>query len=811
MRGIALVFLLGTLARAEELAKTTLVWRDFPADAPAHLLLVEPGKATKLRVGCTTAISVTLRIKPKPRLLVDGKLHPLPATIKGAQFTWKHEQLHVRTKQRWTGAVVLGKRHRPVAFLGNTLLLDLDGDLDLAGAHEAALSGAAFGWQGFGYRAVIAPGKDAPTLTIDAMKPAPPDRRPAWRPPPSPTLPRWTIWTDPEKDKLSTLKTRFRRDRKRHRREKFPSVFVQRHLHEIGMLRTSKAFSFLWSVATKDKDIRTRAHAVEAMGFPEYAKHAGKVEKLARGEADQRPSKLFGFAPTYKVHAAAAEALHYMGAKNRLRVYLDLLQSSSDDELSGACLRCIGYLGTQQAYDQLSDRLDAAVKEKRSSLVDDLYRGVRHCPRTPVLEWMVAATKTVLARDEGIEDLFALRYPQARDAALALAKEKKSFLLDEDRTRVARVLATAGDAESVQAALRKPVVSDETTLQRLLPAVRDPRAIRVMLVELDGDHRELVLGILQQIPVPAVRRELIARLRNAPVPALIRAVAHVGGEGARAAVLEAARKGGPELRIAAAMGFGGTGTMDKNVRALLETMCTASSAEERAAAWAALPEATAAMLARASKDPSWLVRRAALRAASRLGHGDWAKAQEPKRLALRADAARASGQPLPQPILTIAGIPIHSDHIVFVTDATGEATVAAAIKKLPDGTRVNVISVRQEQPAWATTVQLLDRAGRSTIRRFLKRPAVSAKQRPAFADSFAQALGDPEADTIVLIGATPWGQRASNPVFRRLARLDPTGSRTVQAIATINASELFRRLAQRSGGRYVKQQEPTIE
>ena len=140
-----------------------------------------------------------------------------------------------------------------------------------------------------------------------------------------------------------------------------------------------------------------RSVAVEAMGFPEYVADADKVEAIARRNADARPSEIFGQAPTYKIHAAAVVALHYMGAPGRDLLYHRLLDSG-DSEVFGAAARCLGYTGTRQAQETLGEMLDFRIGRATTGL-DDLYRGARHGPAAPKLGWMLAVRDQAWTRD----------------------------------------------------------------------------------------------------------------------------------------------------------------------------------------------------------------------------------------------------------------------------------------------------------------------------------------------------------------------------------------------------------------------------
>jgi hypothetical protein len=749
----ALVLALSCLlaAQAEESpASATLTWKAIDLnDCPPHAV----GQQDKsLTVGPAIVVPVEQSGTKSPKLEIEGAEQTLESgdtrlSLDGTDLLlrWDGTRLTLRASRRMQGSVVLAGRLRSVAFLGSTLLLDLDGDRNLAGNHEIVRPGEPFSLRGRGYEALFEPRTGV--LKLHPVEMAPPQRLRAWTPPRPPVEPRWVFWTKPG-GKLSKLAAEYRRERKARRREKFPDVFVKRLLYEIGLLRTRKALRFLRTVYEKDKNVRVRAVAVEAMGFPEHVAEAKKLFEVARRPADSRPSEMFGTAPTYKIHAAAAEALHFMNAPDRADLYFELLDAS-DSELAGACARGLGYLGTEEGWVALAQRLDAHVTAEKRSIggadVDDLYRGVRHGPHPPKLAWMLAARDEVFTRDMVLRDLLALGYPDARDHALALATAKRHVWLPEDLEPIATALATAADAEAVRVALAPPVASARGPLRRLLPAVRDPAALQALIEALDGPANLLALDILAQIPVPQVSDALRARLAAKPSIGLIEAVARTGGLS-------------PDF-----------------VTGLLQS----KDWRERVAGLRILaPPVQSGTLAEALSDARWRVRLAAVEAAERLGVHDGVRARlaaPDENLRVRRAAAHCLEETPPTSGSTWAGQPLETDRVIFLVDPPED--LGETLDSLPDGTLVNLYLVRGRVSAWRKELTALDRAARRDLRRILRMAKPKKKASAQWAPALERAYSDESADTIVLVGAAPVALRD------KVRSLDPTRSIVVHGLA----------------------------
>jgi hypothetical protein len=780
------------------MATAALTWEAIAVEAvPVRL---ESGARTTLTVGPKTTVDVALA---QSTLSIDGKpyaLHKADAevTVGGTSLRFRLDRgrLFLSTTKSLTGSIILHHRLRPVIFAGNVLVLDLDGDRKAEGDHEIVFPGEPFPLGGKGYVAAL----DGGVLRVRPSKEVPARRARAWTPPAPPDLQLWAQLI-PSDTSHAKLVARYKKERKARRREKYPDIYVKRYLHGIGLLKTKRAFAFLWEVYEDDPNVRVRSVAVEAMGFPEYIDHADKIESIARGNADTRPSQIFGRAPTYKIHAAAVEALHFMGAPGRDLLYHRLLDAG-DTELSGAAARCLGYTGTREAQETLGEILDFRIGTNPTGL-DDLYRGARHGPAAPKLGWMLAVRDRAWTRDTVLRDLFVLGYPQARDQALALIDEKRQIWLQEDVELLASVLATAGDAEAVRAALAAPVLDARETLRRLLPAVRDPAALDVLVEALDTPAASVALDVLSEIRTPKIAAELRRRLKEKPTARLVFALGQVGDGKDRGVILAAATKD-KHLQVAAAQALARLGTDDEASRGFVARLATSDDWQARVAALHALT--TPAGVLENITHERWPVRLAAVRAARRL---DIESDAITARRAAPDETLRvkiAAGAPPPKNGASIAGITLGSDRIIFLVEGPAAANqIASAIKAFPETARANAMILGEKISAWKKEVTPLTPAARRSLASFLRR-AKSTQAKVALEPALDRAFADPHADTIVIVSrAARWYRPArTDRILEHVSALDPTRSTVIHGVALGGGSGFLRRLAAAHGGGYAE-------
>ncbi len=761
------------------------------------------------------------------------------------------------------GTVVLANRMRPIALIdGNgdflftnegadRVLLDTngDGEFDMRPGSAEVLKLNAI--CALGYKLTVK--RDGSEVRFDKA-PAPSPRPTPWTPA---TEEERFYWGGAPDKSFSKHRSTYRRLRKSKRNEKYPDHWVHGPLATIGQFRTKAAGKFLWDVASKDKLARVRMLAVEALGEPAYLSYAPQITLLARGEIDTGKMTADSRNWTYKIETAAILALHRMRAPDRHVVYLDILKSSSGSDME-TLYRCLALTGRPEARAELARALDWNLKAKRP--IEDLYEAMRYFDEPPDSKWSLRMTDP--RSDEklaalALRDLWWSSPVEARTAAMkALKRAPKEPLL---RAEIARVLAIAGDQQAVHDALIPWLNTANATLEKHLPAVRDPGGIDSMIFVLDGAQRDVALYALGFIRTKQVADALIARLNKAPSPALLRALGNQRDPRAAGALMAAARDGSEELRIAALEALAQLPALPDEASPFLASILSDGTILERIfAMFATRAESIVPAILPNLKHADWRVRLTAVRTLARLrtkgsipslidvvGDNDerwrvrseathalafitqqrkgvvaeaWRRWWEKHGATFRVPPIKQDASDERQSVASFFGIPIDSDRVVFVIDVSGSMEAAArkgktrrelataqlfaAAQSLPGKPRINVVLFSNKTERWKTQLTKLEP---KQLGRFLKKRKSGGGT--ALYDGIEAAFADREADTIVVLtdGKVTGGKITDeNAIVEAVRALNRGGLVRLHAVAIGIESKLLRRLAEDSDGRYAE-------
>jgi len=766
------------------------------------------------------------------------------------------------------GTVVLANRLRPIALIdGNgdflftdesadRVLLDTngDGEFDLRPGSAEVLKLNAI--CALGYKLTVK--RDGSGVRFDKA-PAPSPRPTPWTPA---TEDERHYWGGAPDKSFSKHWAEYRRLRKSKRNEKYPDQWVQRPLAKIGQFRTKAAGKFLWDVATKDKLARVRMLAVEALGEPAYLSYAPQVTELARGKIDTNKMDGDSRGWSYKIEEAAILALHHMRAPDRLAVYLDLLKGSFRSSGVDTLYRCLALTRKPEARAALAKAFDEHLKAKRPSYLklEGLYEAMRYFDEAPDSKWSLRMTDP--RSDEklaalALRDLWWSSPDEARSAAIRVLKRApKEPLL---RAEIARVLAIAGDQQAVHDALIPWLNTANATLEKHLPAVRDPGGIDSLIFVLDAAQRDVALHALGSIRSKQVADALIERLHKAPSPALLRALGNQRDPRAAGALMAAARSGAEELRIAALEALARLPALPDEASPFLAGILSDGTILERIfAMFASRAESIVPAILPNLKHADWRVRLTAVRTLARLrtkgsipslidvvGNSDerwrvrseathalatitqqrkgvvpeaWRRWWDKHGSTFRVPPIKHDASDERRSVASFFGIPIDSDRVVFVIDVSGSmeaaarkgktrrqlatAQLLAAAQSLPGKPRINVVLFSNKTTSWKKQLTKLDPKG---LARFLKKRKSGGGT--FLYDGIEAAFADREADTIVVLtdGEVTGGKITDeNAIVDAVRALNRGGLVRLHAVAIGIESKLLRRLAEDSDGRYAE-------
>jgi len=781
--------------------------------------------------------------------------------------------LHLR------GHVVLGGRNRVlVVYDGNgdlafddpeqdRVFLDLDGDRAIprhVDSHERIVPGRPFGVR----EETIVASVDTGTRSV-AFRPS--AGRPVvgcpWPPetlPPAGTVPEGAFRS------LETIRAEYEAKRAEIRRRRGGGVLLIDLVAEAGRVGTPEAFEFLELAYRQDDEPTLRRSVVEAMGDRRYVDHAPVLLAIAAKARDA------------DLQVACIHALHAMDAPGRDEVLLKMAKGAKDDRAYAEAVRYAAATGTAQARTGL-----LALLSRCGRNVDRAYEtyvaATRWLAEVPSEELVQRASRVKSPRLQALAMLDArvLPYPGARDLALACAKQAPGAAVL--REAVVEVLGGTGDEASTRALLG--LVDDLAPEARaraaaLLRAVRDHEAVGVLLEALGHSSscvRALAAEVVAGLEAEGTGVVLAERLRRESDPAVLaelaRAVGLAGAKEAVPALLEILRRKDPGEDVVAegviallAVGWG-----DPDVLAFFDKVLEHGADESRlrvvdGAVASGSPRAVA-ILVKGLDDALWQIRAVAARGLGRLRRKEAVPALI-RRLGLEdrgcvrqavADAlfritgmflydveerwrawweAEGATFEVPQAVPpvpevdpgrvygTFYGVPVVSDHCIFVIDQSGSMSSPAAAEDgrqgakteleravdetlavvggLPDGGFANVLLFESDVHAWADGLVELDKGSRARLQTFLR------EQQPTGAtnlhDALAQALRTADVDTVYLLSdGMPTDGRyvEDDDIVESIRRINWRQRAVIHCVSLGWESDLLKRLAALTGGTYL--------
>lgn len=512
-------------------------------------------------------------------------------------------------------------------------------------------------------------------------------------------------------------------------------------------------------------------------------------------------------------------------------------------------------------------------------LPSTVHRGValrRAAEATPVDLERLPPDATPRERAAAALRLHRMRHPLALDLAAGLVSE--SALTDAQRHGIARVLSESGEREHVEALVRlhQRIGLPEALraqIVRSLGAVRGADALERWTGLLRHPSRRMrVVGIrlLQGHPGEAAVRALVkhgAREEDARVrDVLIDALAARPSAAAATFLIESAKRGGPKRDVAvAALGRIGFGVPE--VRAFFAVLLGSNQVRERLLALDLVAGseriAFCPRVAPSLEHRSWEVRQAAIEALARLRCQSSVTAliervdKEPRRrlrveigkalfqltgVYFYEDAARwgawwqehsasfefpTEAHALPAGDGDTAegfyGLPLESDHVLFVIDRSGSmSAVAEAVtgaSRWEIAVREVLRAARPLGPDGAAGV-LLFATGVSSWQPRLRRMSPSVQRSLAawlgrsgpgggtnLYDALERAYAYVGADTIFVVsdGVPSAGRFRSGPqVLRAVGQLAAGRRVRVHCVSVGMDSRLLQQIAALTGGRYVR-------
>jgi HEAT repeat protein len=796
------------------------------------------------------------------RVPVAGESEPYPA-----MFLFQHEpqapdRIGVITRVHRRGFLEIGLRQRPVALVdGNgdlrfddlehdRVYLDLDGDGDLrdaTGSYEMLRFGEAFDLCREGYAAEMSDPLGA-RVTLRRLPKAPAPRR--WIVPPEP----------PQILHLGNAPAKpF---------EAFAATFDEsRHLADAARYGTPEAFRLLVQVAGKGATPAIRAAAVLWMGHAEYVEHAGEVGRIARDHPDLEVRRAavtalhtMGAPARAKVYESilretkddkekdlvedAARHLAYLGTPQSRAALLAAFRAQSSSQLKLQILQGGG--GDPAGPDP--DIVDAALETN-----DDFMRGqaLEECWRLRAPKARALATGAIGRKGKVEKELVVASIRVlGREADKAAVRALLPWAERGDNEVWREILAAlrhARDAEITRAvaeAMRDPGLRTRLLCADLLAAgMRDPSAVPALLKaaakEKDGGAAtRIVAALAAQGDVPP--GELLKIAGRDDFPARGDAVALLARVGAGdPAVLRFFRAAlgskSPEDRILA-LDVAATSRDASFLPSIVENLGHEAWQVRLAAVDAlrgiALREGVLPLIDRLDREESARVRMAIAEALFRLTGQDLLDSAEAWRAWWKDNGATFAVPATPparkadesRTVARFYGLPVRTERVCFVLDrsesmegvqggdgalrtrldvAAGE--LAAALKRLPDKARVNVVLFDSEVESWKKSLAPLSDSNRADLKGFI------AKQKPKgktnLYDALEAALLFEGVDTIFLLSdgdPTAGYYRATDAVLQAVRRLNQTRRIAIHAVAIGRDSELMRRLAVESGGTYAR-------
>jgi len=800
------------------------------------------------------------RVQQTDTLLVPlkGEADPLPVAV---YCRWSGDRVGLSLRIHRRGRVILGRRVRSVVLVdGNAdfrfddpaqdrLYVDIDGDglLDGAkGSHERLTIGKPFHLQGKGYLARV-PDRLGGRVLFVRSHPAPPP------------LERYHI----EKWECDPVGVDVRPTGETLRDIKAGEDLVAA-VQAAAHLGTRDAFDFLESTCRREKKGVAAQWAIYGMRYKPYRLFAARVEKLVLDMADPVVRRFGVF------------ALHGLEAPRRARIYTELLAPPRlDPRLAGAAAQYLAFLGPKQAK-----TLAAAYRRKKDGAVryQVFLATVRTLPGDPPRKLLAAGLKDKEddVRRVAMDTLWRLRDQSAYKTALAMIGSS-----DGGQTAMlkvaARIIGSEGDAKAVAACLYRYSFASgslKSTIASVLRAIRRRDGIKAMVAGLKEKRykvRAFSTDLLHSIPDSGATPALVAAIRkedgNLLRDEMIRALG--GQDDARAvkALLRFATDKDLGTRAAAIEGLAEIGFGHPKVGPYLRKLLTSARWESRVLALGAAARTGDAslvlLLARNLDHGAWQVRIAAAEALGilrpraaieplvtalqvekerrvryaivtalfRLTGKEFFTAAEWRQWWGKAKAGFAVPKRVPRrkparggTVATFYGVPVRTDRVCFVLDASGsmdsvdaaskekrtrlevaKAELLAAVARLSDKARVNVVLFDTKWRQWQKSAVPLGAANRKGLERYVTGQKTAGHTN--LYGGLEAALADAGIDTVYLLsdGIPDRGSYTRTAtILRAVRRLNQTRRVAIHTIAVGLDSELLNALAAENGGRHVR-------
>jgi len=828
--------------------------RDLAGESPRPFVAIDGGS----RATDTVALPVPGEAEPLPVEIAFRRSDSIGSGRIGVV-----PRLHRR------GTVTLAGRVRPVALIDRNcdfrfddpstdqFLIDLDGDGRLSteeGSPERMPIGQAFHLGGGGYAAAV-PDATGAIVELREVTPVPPPAPPFFDRLVAPPV------RDPDpppQEKLDAVRSRLGTASQGVRIEA---------LQQIASFGTKEAFDALDAVASKEADATVRLWAIHRMGYRCYLPFAKRLEKFTKPEQHDgvRVQAVIalhnmGAPGRGRVYAGMLESIRSAKQQSVLDALAEYTGYVATAESRKALLRAYKELAVYDLRRSLYARATHADPEGRRGLVeealgdseswlrgealDDLWRLGDPKARKHALDFLAApkpyantdrAAVRVLAADadaEGVRAIVGI-YERAEGAVRDLIFERLAPVRD------------AGAIKSIAAALRSDGAATRGLCADLLAGVVEAPVADALAAALRAEKEGATLEKIAQA--------LAAHGDPRTIPALV-AVAKRDGKEGRGEVLAAlARVGAGSAEVAAFfVGLLGSAQWEERVLALDVAAASKESRfvapaisnlahaawQVRLAAAEALgglrpKEAIAPLIDRLDAEETLRVRAAVAETLFRLtgeplediaaawrqwwaANGDAfaVPAEVPKRVVSSAGT-----------VATFYGVPLRSERVCFVLDRSesmeaidtrwkGErrtrlqaaaAELLAALARLRDDARANVIFFGTEVDPWKKSLVPLSAANRSQLAKHVQGQTPAGKTN--LHDALDLALADPAVDTVLLLsdGAPSAGRyEGTDEILRAVRRKNQTRRIAIHAVSLGTDSALLRRLAAENGGSYLR-------
>ncbi|MEE8106081.1 MAG: HEAT repeat domain-containing protein [Planctomycetota bacterium] len=792
----------------------------------------------------------------------------VPVAFDIRQRLGQTDRIFLYTKIHRLGHVVLNGRLRRVALVdGNGDLrfddpkfdhffLDVDGDGELqtrSDAHEKLQLGKPFRIGNVGYAARI----DEPSgskLHFESVRP--PAQRPWYFPRWAPREKRPAV--EKPKEPLTDVVAAYDAATDDHERVK--------QLKRVGPYGTAEAFKFLHKVYKSNAGSTVRKWAVDQMDYRGFSPFSKEIAAIVRDSNAMQSCRNM-----------AMVALHRHDAKKRVAAYRVALEYAVEKKSKVPAEFATRYLaehGGKAARAIIVNAYgDAADFDVRLVILKQCLRRDPDGPPLKLIELAIKDFESAM-RELGFEALWYVDPLRARKEAL------RRVPLREDEfgyvgKQFVRILARAGDKKAVEAVIK---ICDGDQ-RRVGAAVRELRLLRS-----DAARAALVRGLTSKQAhtrllcaralasmsaegiVPAVagatKREtdpdalesmidVLGALRDPKsIPALLK-VAKSDSQGRPAAVAALARIGYDDPRVRAfflkllrskhwrnriyalraVAAIGDTGQVGAVIAQLADSRWQVRSACIDTLRALAQKHAILPLIERLDVESRRRVRFEILKALFRLTAKDFGVKSEPWRSWWAASGDEHSVPEIPPKakvsnygtVAQFYGIPVHTDRVVFVIDASGsmrtldakeremsridvaKKSLLAAVARLGESAKFNVVFFSDKPSPWKNSMVGAKPSSKDALAKHLG--GIEPKGETNLYDALEFALALKEVDTVVVLsdGAPSAGKYVNRVEVRRaVARLNRARRIQIHSISIGKNSRLLRELTADSGGIYYR-------